>query len=114
MAQAHGRVLLRDQQAEPLGPVEVGKDVEDVLDDHRGQAHRRLVEQDQARLGHEGPADRRHLLLAAGGQPGEDRPLDLEPGKDRVDMLELVARGAAADAPARWRRSAGSPRPSAP
>ena len=71
MAQAHGRVLLGDEQAEALRAVELAQRAEDVLDDQRGQAHRRLVEQDQARLGHQRPADRGHLLLAAGGQAGE-------------------------------------------
>ena len=39
--------------------------LEDLLDQHRGQPHRRLVQQQQARPGHEGAADGQHLLLAA-------------------------------------------------
>ena len=39
--------------------------VEDVLDDQRRKAERRLVEQQQARLAHQRARDRQHLLLAA-------------------------------------------------
>jgi hypothetical protein len=39
--------------------------VEDLLHERRREAHRRLVEEQDARLGHQRPAHRQHLLLAA-------------------------------------------------
>ena len=44
--------------------------VEDQVDQHRGETHRRLVEQQQLRSGHQRPSDGEHLLLAAGHRPG--------------------------------------------
>src|SRR6266446_3000508 len=38
----------------------------DLAADERRQPLGRLVEDDQLRIGHQGPADRQHLLLAAG------------------------------------------------
>src|SRR5580700_5318912 len=38
----------------------------DVADDDRRQAQRELIAQQEPRVGHQGAADRRHLLLAAG------------------------------------------------
>src|SRR5271166_1969180 len=55
-------VLLGEEEAHPLLLVEAADDLEDLLDDLRGEAHRRLVEQDHARPRHESTADRHHLL----------------------------------------------------
>jgi hypothetical protein len=46
--------------------VDLDDDLEDLLDELRRQAHRRLVEEQQLRLGHQRAADGEHLLLAAG------------------------------------------------
>ena len=43
---------------------------EHLLDQQRRQAERRLVEDQQPRLGHQAAADREHLLLAAGQRAG--------------------------------------------
>ena len=39
--------------------------LEDLLDQDRREPERRLVEQQEPRPGHQRPADREHLLLAA-------------------------------------------------
>src|SRR5215831_17347568 len=61
------RVLLGEQESDPLLPVEALHDAEDLLDDLRRESERRLVEQDHARPRHEGAPQRRHLLLSARG-----------------------------------------------
>ena len=49
-------------------------DLEAALDEDRGEAHRRLVHQQQLRAGHQRAAHRDHLLLAAGERPRELLP----------------------------------------
>ena len=60
----HERVLLHEQDRRALG-VDVGDDLEDLLDEDRREAERRLVEEEQLRAGHERATDGEHLLLAA-------------------------------------------------
>jgi len=64
-------VLLGEQKAHLLLLIEALHDLEDLLDDLRREAHRRLVEQDHARTGHERAPEGGHLLLAARGVAGE-------------------------------------------
>ena len=45
-------------------------DLEQLVDDGRGQPQRRLVEQQDARARHQAAGDGQHLLLAARQQPG--------------------------------------------
>ena len=53
----------------------------ELAHDERSQAHRELVEQEDARIGDEGPRDGEHLLLAAGeGARHLTAPL-LQPGE---------------------------------
>ena len=68
--------------------------VEDRVDEHRGETHRRLVEQQHLRLRHERPAHRQHLLLAAAQRAGDlgsplEKPREhLEGARDAVlDLL---------------------------
>ena len=63
--QGLGGVLLDEQDRRAL-LVDLGDDREDLGDEHRREPHRRLVEQQHPRLGHQGAPDRQHLLLAAG------------------------------------------------
>jgi hypothetical protein len=70
--------------------VEVLHDLEDLLDQLRRQAHRRLVEQDGAGPAHQRAADRRHLLLAARGVAGLAGAPQLEAREVVVDLLEVV------------------------
>src|SRR5690606_11656685 len=62
----HDGVLLDQQHADAVLAVEADDDVEDLGDQSRRQAQRRLVQQHQPRLGHQSAADRQHLLLTAG------------------------------------------------
>jgi hypothetical protein len=57
-------VLLDEQHRRAL-TVDGDDGVEDLLDETRGQSHRGLVEDEERRARHEGPADRQHLLLPA-------------------------------------------------
>src|SRR4029077_14404585 len=63
-------VLLDDQHGQTAGPDAIDQ-LEDLLDQNRRQPSGRLVEQEQLRLGHQRPADRAHLLLAARHAAGE-------------------------------------------
>ncbi len=58
-------VLLDDDQAGPLGLDRRQLRV-DVADDDRREAKADLVAEEDARIGHQRPADGAHLLLAAG------------------------------------------------
>src|SRR5262249_25433776 len=58
-------VLLDQEDGHLLLLVDVADDLEDLLDDQRREAERRLVEQQQPRPAHQRPRDRQHLLLAA-------------------------------------------------
>src|SRR5215471_2921785 len=87
--QRHARVLLGEQEADPLLPVEVLHDSEDLLDDLRRESERGLVEQDHARPRHERAPQRRHLLLSARGVPREARAALPESREVRVHALEI-------------------------
>src|SRR5881409_3064948 len=58
-------VLLGEQDRQPLGLEPTDLRLQ-VIDHWRRQSFRRLVEQQQLRVAHQGPRDRQHLLLAAG------------------------------------------------
>ena len=75
MGQGQGqmRVLLGDQQRGP-GLVDGPQDLEDVTDHQRRQPQGGLVEQQQARPGHQGPPNGQHLLLPARKGAGELPP----------------------------------------
>ena len=88
-AERHRRVLLDDEDRGALA-VDGLDDVEDLVDQRRRQAHRRLVHQQEPRPRHQRAADREHLLLAAGERAALlVRPLP-EPGEQPVDALEVL------------------------
>src|SRR5258707_360703 len=64
--QRGARVLLHQQNGDTEVAVDLLDDRENLLDQQRRQPHRRLVHQDHLRARHQRPADRQHLLLAAG------------------------------------------------
>src|SRR5438094_5493416 len=71
VAQRDVGVLLREQKTHLLLLIEALHDLEDLLDDLRRESHRRLVEQDHARTGHQRAPEGGHLLLAPRGVAGE-------------------------------------------
>ena len=66
-------------------------DLVDLLDEDRREAQRRLVEQQQLRLGHQRAAHREHLLLAAGHRARLLRLALLQAREQLEDALEVVA-----------------------
>ena len=88
---------------------------EDLLGQHRREAHRGLVEQQQLRARHQRAADRQHLLLSARQRAGRDRrasrPAPGTSRRPRRDRARCRHRGAsrrqAADC--RRRRAARTP-----
>ena len=83
-------VLLDDQDRVALG-ADAADQVEEPQHHDRGQAHRGLVEQDQAGPRHQRAPDGQHLLLAAreAARPLR-RPLR-QHGEERVDALQALA-----------------------
>src|SRR5215831_3586128 len=61
-----GRGILLHHENGRAGRTNVGDNVERALDDRGSKPERRLVEHDELGLRHQGSADRKHLLLAAG------------------------------------------------
>src|ERR1035441_1923258 len=81
-------VVLLDQEDRQAAAAQVGHDLADPLDDHRRQALRRLVHQEQAGVGQQGAADREHLLLASGELATPVAPAILEVGEQVVEPFE--------------------------
>src|SRR5262245_43576018 len=69
-----GGVLLGEQDRDLFFPVEPTHDLEDFCHQHGGEPHRWLVQQHQARAGHQRAPDGEHLLLAARNIPGLGGP----------------------------------------
>src|SRR3546814_6591756 len=67
----------------------------DLAADDRRQALGRLVEDQQARVGHEGAADGQHLLLAAGERAGDLSGALAEAREERRDALHVPEIGRA-------------------
>ena len=74
-------------------------DLENLLDDLRRKAHRRLIEQDHLRPRHQRAADRAHLLLAAGGVARKRLAPLGEFGEIFIDQLHVPAGSPPAVAP---------------
>ena len=85
----HQGVLLDEQDRGAL-LVDLDDDLEDPLDEDRREAHRRLVEEQERRVGHQGPADRAHLLLAAGHRPRLLRLALGQAGEEREHAVEVL------------------------
>src|SRR5256885_10888654 len=66
-------VLLGQENREPAA-LEGGDVLRERAHDHRREALRRLVQQEEPRAGHQRPRDRQHLLLAAGEAPPPPAP----------------------------------------
>src|SRR5262249_31772162 len=83
-----GGVLL-DHQDRLTESTEALDDAEDLLEDERRQAERRLVEQDEPRLEEQRARHLQHLLLAAGEVAGPAAPRLAQHGKRLVEPLDL-------------------------
>jgi hypothetical protein len=110
--------VLLDEEDRHARVVDVLDDLEDVGDEDRGEAERRLVQHEEARLPHEPARDRGHLLLAARErarllllalfEAREDRehllehlgPRLLRPGRERSEE-EVLLHGHLREQPAR-------------
>ena len=84
-------VLLDDQHGVALG-ANAPHQVEHLRNDHRGEAHRRLIQQDQLRSAHERTRYGAHLLLAAGERSGHLVLAFLQARKQRVDIIETLGK----------------------
>src|SRR5579862_61482 len=83
------RVLLDDEDGQPLLLVQLPHDPEDLGDEDRRKTERGLVEQEEPRTVEERAGEGEHLLLAAAERPGLlAAPLG-QPGEVREDALEL-------------------------
>jgi hypothetical protein len=80
-------VLLGQQHRRAL-PVDLRDHLADPVHQLRRQTQRRLVQQEQPRAGHQRPADREQLLLAAGQQPG---PLVTALPQHRQQVVDPIA-----------------------
>src|SRR5262249_32438523 len=60
-----GLDVLLDDEERPAAGRDLRQDAGKILDDDRGEAERELVDQEQARAGHQAAGDRYHLLLTA-------------------------------------------------
>src|SRR5213083_337902 len=89
-----GQVLV-DQQDRLSARLEVLEAAPDLRPDERGEPLRRLVTDEQARVRHEGAADREHLLLAAGERAPEDALPGRELGEEVEDLLDRPRVGVA-------------------
>ena len=58
-------VLLDKHYGEAIALVERADRPQQILDHHRRETERRLIEHDKQRLAHQAAGDRQHLLLAA-------------------------------------------------
>src|SRR5207249_1080614 len=83
------RVLLDEEDRRAALGIDAPHDVEYLLDQHRREAERRLVEQHESRLCHEGAADGEHLLLASGEVSGVAGAAFTESWKVRIHGFEV-------------------------
>ncbi len=87
-AERHRGILLDEEDGGALA-VDVADRLEDLLDQDGRQPHARLVEQQQARAGHQRPADGEHLLLAARERARDLGQAFLEAREEGEDPLEV-------------------------
>src|SRR5256885_13725117 len=90
VAQGDVGILLCQEKAHALLLIEAPHDLEDFLDDLRREPHRRLVEQDHARMRHQRAPECGHLLLSPRGVAGERAAPLLQLRKVAVHFLEVL------------------------
>src|SRR5688500_9847545 len=82
-------VLLDEQGGDAL-PGNVLNGLKDVLHEQWRQSERRLVEHEQAGIGHQAAADGEHLLLAARKRSAELLLALFEPREDAESTLDIL------------------------
>ena len=75
--------------------LEVGDDLVDLVDDDRCEAERGLVDHQDAPARQQAAADGQHPALTARERARELRRALLEPGQDRIDVLDIPIEGLA-------------------
>ena len=83
------RVLLHQQHGHAV-LVDAADDVEDLLDQQRGQTQRGLVEHDHVRAAHERAAHGQHLLFTARKRAALLPVAFLQAGEQRIDTLDVL------------------------
>src|SRR5712675_1877458 len=91
-ARGKAKILLDQEDGKPYR-LEPRDGVADLLHDHRREALGRLVQKQQPRSGAQNPADREHLLLAAGELGALAREALLQIGKQLENLLYREAAG---------------------
>ena len=86
-AQGHRGVLLGNDDGHAAGG-QRPDDPLDLLHHDRREAQGRLVQHQQARLGHQAAADGQHLLLAAGQRPGVGGEPARQLGEDPQHLVQ--------------------------
>ncbi len=81
-------ILLDNDRADAAGAGNGAERPEQFLDDDRRQPLGRLVQQQDLRIERQRPADRQHLLLAAGELVAEIAAAFLQPRKHLVDLFD--------------------------
>src|SRR3989442_5344080 len=69
-------------------PLQLRHDVGHLFHEERREAQGRLVQEEQPRAGHQGPADREHLLLTAAERAAELTAPLAQAGEEGVNRLE--------------------------
>ena len=81
-------ILLDDDRTDAAGPGDGAERPQQFLDDDRRQPLGRLVQQQHLGIEGQRPADRQHLLLAAGELVAEIAAALLQPRKHLVDLFD--------------------------
>ncbi len=105
--------ILFRKQHHRTGAIDGRNRLEDLRHHLGREADRRLIEQEDLRLGHQGPADRHHLLLAA----AQGARRIVHPARQRREQRQYSCEAAFNLSPCRGsdtRPTAGSLRPTAP
>ena len=95
MASAQFGILLGEQNRHAPAPRKLGDEAEDLRDQHRRQAERRLVEHQERGSAIRPRRDREHLLLPA-GEIGRRLVEPLQQDRKQLADLGEAARSAAA------------------
>src|SRR5688572_31237784 len=91
--QRDGGVLLREQHGHAFLAVQPAHRLENLVNEHGREPHRRLVEQHELRPRHQRTSDGQHLLLASRDVPRLEPTPFLKSGEVGIHQVEVPARG---------------------